>query len=290
MLHRRLLENEAAIECFREAAHLDPTYFDRGYFHRDLGSVLFESGRYDDAVESYARAVELGAADVAPALLADALLWAGRYREAQEQFDRYLGGRDRPDDAEWRLKLAVLPLLRSVAGDVQARRPDEAVRLVEPVDFEHAVDMTPDEAWRRLDEAIALDACCAEAWFRRTIMIIGETQAVERAAPSALAAAVLHRENPPAWSNALVTTDPGNEQRLRDVLYAGYQHGRDGFADAALEVSDAEHLRESANRIIALLDEVARQVERYARDEGFTMRFNSAGGVVREVVFSPPSA
>jgi len=289
MLHRRLGEDDAAITCFHRAAELDLTYLDRTYFHHDLASVFFESGRYEEAVTSYARAVELGATGMTPALLADALLWAGRYREAQEHFERHLAGREGAGDAEWRLKLAVLPLLREVAGDVQPRRPEDAARAVAPVDFENAPEMTPCEAWARLDGALALDACCAAAWFRRAILIVGEAQAVEPAASSALSAAVLDRTNPSAWSNALMTTDPQDERRLHDLLHAAYRHGRDDFAEAALEVSDAEHLRDHADRIIELLDEAARQVEREDRDEGFTMRFNGPGGVVREVAFSPPS-
>ena len=286
MLYRRLLDPTPAIECFDRAAGLDPTYLDRAYFHRDRGSVLFESGRHSDAAESYERAVTLGADGMTRALLADSLLWAGRYREAQEQLEQYLAGTLRPEDAEWRLKLTVLPAFREVVGDTQTRQPEQAAAMAERVDFETGEDVTAEQAWRLLDKAISLDACCAEAWFRRAILIIARDDDVAPAAVPALAAAVLHRENPPAWTNALLTTNPADEGRLRDVLYAGYKHGRGDFADATLEVGQAEHLRTHADRIIALLDEVAQEVERADRDEDFKMRFNSPDGTVREVAFS----
>lgn len=290
MLYKRLLEPTPAIECFQLAGELDQTYLERAYFHQDLGGVLFESGRYAEAVDSYVRAVDLGADGIARALHADSLLWAGRYRDAQEQFEQYLIDTVSPEDAEWRLKLRVLRLLRQVAGDVQMRQPQPAAAAAELVDLENDHGMTFDEAWRLLDHAISLDACCAEAWFRRALLIILREDDPAPGILPALAAAVLHRENPPAWTNALITADPADVRLLRDVLYAGYRHARGDFADAVLEVVRAEHLWKHADRIIALLDEVAQEVEQADRDEGFKMRFNSPDGTVREVAISqaPP--
>lgn len=73
------------LEIMNLVSERDPSYDDRGYFHKERAGLMWESNEYSQAVEEYRVSLELGepAADIEP-LLADALLHAGRYQESRE--------------------------------------------------------------------------------------------------------------------------------------------------------------------------------------------------------------
>jgi tetratricopeptide (TPR) repeat protein len=79
MQHKRAAAPEQAIAAFERAGELDPRYQERAYYHRDLGGVLFGSGKFGAAATHYRRALDLGDTGMVEALYADALLFAGRY-------------------------------------------------------------------------------------------------------------------------------------------------------------------------------------------------------------------
>lgn len=124
---------EASVRAFEQAASFDEEYEERPYFHADLGASLFESGRSKDAVTRYERAIASGQEERWTALLADSLMYAGRYADADARFGGYLAGGGTPADSVWRLKHRVLADIRALAGDAQDRRPDEANELAERI-------------------------------------------------------------------------------------------------------------------------------------------------------------
>ena len=89
---RRARDRQEAIAAYRKAAELDPSYEDRAYFNSELAGILFESEDFEVAAARYARALELGADPFAEALLADALLWSGRYGDAEAALSLDISG------------------------------------------------------------------------------------------------------------------------------------------------------------------------------------------------------
>ena len=155
---RHIGRERNALHHYRKAAEYDPTYLERGYYWRELGGVVFESGCYRMAVRFYQRAIRLGEEGDCAALLADALMLAGRYRESQEGFEAYITSN--PDaESEWRLKAWVLRGVRKMLKlDQQDRQTGAAIKLVP-----RAMEMSPDDLRRRLMDALRNDALCGLA-------------------------------------------------------------------------------------------------------------------------------
>jgi len=289
MLKKRLRDAPSSIESFRMAADLDDRYLERAYYHSDFAGVLFENGDYEEAAERYGKAVELGQRGLTMALHADALLFSGRYEDALQRFDHYLSEDPQPDEApEWRLKRRILPLLIDTVGGEQVRQPDAAVALLEPWDFEKGPNMPVEEAWRICSEAVALDACLGEAWFRLALMAIGGKEDPRDGAPFAIAGAVLRRTGVSAWVNAVLFSDPTDESTISDLLYAGYHLNGDELVQRITEtVPEAPHFKDVAGRVIELLDDAVVRVDTARQMQPFTMRYMGEDGEMKELVFGP---
>jgi tetratricopeptide (TPR) repeat protein len=194
MLHKRLAGAEPAIQRFRQAAEHDPTYTERGYYHVDLAGALFEHGDFEAAAHHYGQAVELGEGGLTHALLADALLFSGRYADARHELDRYLATQPGPEGAEWRLKRKTVDLLIEAVGKRQDRDQEVADAILSQWDFEKAPpEMTPQEAEASCWRALEHDACSSEAWFRLGLIAIFPREEPTEGGPASVAGAVLRR-------------------------------------------------------------------------------------------------
>jgi len=283
-LHKDGSEGEAAITAFGRALELEPRYANRAYFHSDLAGPLFETRQFDDSALHYARAIALGDTGLVEALLADALLFAGRYADAEAQFDRYLEDHHGSEDAEWRLKRSIIPLLRRFGGDVQSRDAGRADALAASVDFYDST-LTIEHALATTLEALTADACCGEAWFRYMFVEPASRGAVEPPPEPALAAAVLLRYATGAWVNAALAADIAGAETLPDIFQTAYRFEQDEFVRALVESANAEPDLTVRTRRFSLLEEAIARQEELDRRPGFTMRFNNDEGGVDELVF-----
>jgi len=100
---RRGLTAREGLRHFRIARKFNAAYLNRDYFWQDIGAILFESGKYNDAVCAYQRAIDFGADPNARATLADSLTHAGRYEEAADEFRKYARSSKAPDP-RWLLR------------------------------------------------------------------------------------------------------------------------------------------------------------------------------------------
>lgn len=279
---------EEAVSAFEQAAALDPDYENRPYFHADLAAGLFEAGRFDEAVEHYERAVESGSEPWWIATLADSLMLAGRYRDAEHHFAEYLKHADDPADCIWRLKHRVVKDLRSLVGDVQARRPEEAAALADRLDL-FDPGLTDELAFGLLQEAIAADACCGGAHNRRMFLSAREGPDGEPdmrgAVEPAISAAVLHRGDPDDWVNAIrVAADAGEpEPVLYDLMRVGVWSGGPEVIQGVAAATTPPLSREQ----LELLDRVVQDLAAAKREEGFTLRWPTSEGT-QEIPFTPP--
>lgn len=274
-----------AVRWFREAAENDATYLDRSYYHSDLAGALFESGAYDAAASHYRTAVETGDRVLDQALFADALLYAGRYDEARVEFDAYLARRPSREASEWRLKAQTVRLLIDTVGPMQERDAASAESLLSGWSFESGSGIPTQDARQSCEDAIALDACCGEAWFRLAFFSIAAAGSAVAGAPHAVAAAILTRHALPMWRNALLCTDPSDTTAIEDLFYAGYHLNGSPFIDEAVAAIDgAPHLHAHRSSLIDLLDETV-VAHQQTGSEGI-LRFPSEDGRMTEIVFT----
>lgn len=284
----RARDDEDAIAAYKKAAELDPSYEARGYFNADLAGVLFETGRFEEAADRYRRALQFDRDPFHEALMADALLWSGRYADAHEALSGYLTDGGALRDAEWRLKLRALNVIREVGGDRQARRPQEAAELIEPYDFESGREWNPHDGLRAFREALELDACCAEAWFRLGFLTLGldDDPDVETAFELTLASAVLHRQSPGAWNNAIrLLRQAGLPREVAfDCLRMAYRFCGIGLAETLVESGSREEGPHDAE-LIFLLNEVMEEVDEAERPTSFTIRIPGPESGMLELSF-----
>lgn len=157
----RARDYAAAVVAFQRAAELDPAYLARGYYLSELAGALFETGRFDESVELYSRALARSREANTQARLADALMHAGRYTEAALAFEQYEANPIAWEPV-WHLKAAALRYVRHKLKVSQERRsPDEAKKCG------IAAQLAPnkEEAERLAFQALALDALSPDGWF-----------------------------------------------------------------------------------------------------------------------------
>ena len=286
MLLKRTAQGSEAVRWFREAAEADASYLERDYYHGDLAGALFESGDYDGAVVHYARALEIGGRELDQALLADSLLHAGRYEEAQIEFASYVAETTELHAAEWRLKSKALHLLIDAVGSMQERNVEAAETLLNTWNFEDGPDMSIDEAQASCWKAISLDACCGRAWFRLGLITIGLADSPIAGSAQSIAGAVLSRYALGHWHNAVLCMDPSDESTVRDVFYAGYRLNKAAFVSAVVDAVDAApHLSAHREFLIRVLDETVVAYEQQ-RTTDAVVRFRGEDGHMNEIVLS----
>ncbi len=113
-----------ALSTYRRAAQLDPEYEKREYYWRELGGILFMGQRYRAAVTVYARALTIKDQRFTKLLHADALMFAGEYKRAEEEFAQLLETPIDTEDFEWALKRLALSL-DSPTGGYRRSEPRE---------------------------------------------------------------------------------------------------------------------------------------------------------------------
>jgi tetratricopeptide (TPR) repeat protein len=201
-------------ELWDAAVAADPDTTKKPRYWAQRGGVLFLDGRWADAVDSYQHAVRLGDETSRP-LLADALLWAGRYSEALKEFDRSQI-REGDENAEWRLKSKALSILVDGFGFKHQERDSlgadtmwEANQPQQPtLDF--------------IEQVLDLDALYSWAWWAAcpTLRETGDGDPVG----VLLLAAICALGFPPTWQELTTAAlRTGNWETARDALLAARQ-------------------------------------------------------------------
>lgn len=282
-LRRR--RDEEAVEAYEQAAELDPSYESRGYFNSDLAGLLFETGRYEESADRYARALAADGDPFLSALMGDALLWSGCYAAARDALETYVKAGSQARDAEWRLKLRALDAIQTYGGDLQVRDPEAAASTIAPYALD-SEDVTADEALAAYDAALRVDACCAEAWFRSGVLSFGVFGDPVRAFDRALAAGVLHRRSPGAWINTITLSRVAGlpDDLVRDCLRMAYRFCGAALADDVMAAARAPAAPPDSG-LLAMLDEVMREVDEADAPAAFTLRLPDGDGAMDEFSF-----
>lgn len=271
-----------ALRNYIRAARLNPDYRSRMYFNHEVGGMLFQLDHFGLAAMFYGRALQLGADSETCGLYADALLYAGRYAEAEEAFAATVGD-DGPSRPEWRLKLAALPRIRSAAGDHQHRKRAEGRAATELAVV--GVDRSPDEIIASLQEALRIDALSEDTWLFLAALV--HEEAPLEAAELMLVAALARLHDAGTWQAAfaLEWTVRRDEARLLDIAAAASWLAGESFRQSMVEWARSQEQSADFDSIVDLLNRAQEIAE---PPEVPVLRLTTSEGV-HEIEMTPPS-
>ena len=182
---------------YRMAVKYEPNYKNREYFWREVAGVLFLLERYRYAERAYNRAIKLGSATNCLALHADALMFAGKYKEAYEVFKEYEKLVDKPND-EWILKRWILhKILKEIELDTQIRYRKKALNCADM----HG--LSKEESIISLHQALSYDVLCGLAWFNLGVCQSSNNDYC-KALVSFLIAGLVQPKDIESWSNVII--------------------------------------------------------------------------------------
>lgn len=264
-----------AIRHYRAAARLDSGYIRRPYFWRELAGVLFLSRRYALSARLYKQSLDLEEHHCTRCLYADALMFSGQYRAAEEIFEQQLESPVPPAAAEWALKRFALDWIRQQTGICEQRRREPQF----PDGF-NPKNLEDSEIDRVCKQALEADALCALAWFN--LGGVRHRRGDDKAAAKCfLLAALIVPWDLEAWGNAIgLAIQTADVNLLGQALCASYQ------------INGEDLLRHIVDRVPQRRDEFVSMLAQAVdflprRDQDFTIRAHHAGGGWDEVVVSP---
>jgi hypothetical protein len=203
----------AAFREYRLAAASDPGYRQRSYFWNELAGILFLAGHFRSSTTAYRKAVELGGDVACTALLADSLMFSGKYREAREAFREYI--RLKPEAvAEWHLKAFMLARMQDTLGIEDQRRNPRLANMLADV-----TGLREEEVPGRLEAALQADALCSYAWYNLGADLIMRGKSQEGFI-SYLFAAVCRPGDIEAWCLALLNSLNSQQNATLTILSA----------------------------------------------------------------------
>jgi tetratricopeptide (TPR) repeat protein len=224
---RQMGEHADAADYFEQAVDLDPDRLTAD-IAQEIAGALFLGQKYDSAVAAYDRAIEL-VRDRDPDLearRADALLYAGRYREAFDAFAAIDPATEETKAWIYCKQRALSAVMETTGIERQERQPEAATELAGQVVSENVGehDEIAGRTW-------GLDAVSSLGWFNqaRTLLDRGSTEAAMLAY---LTAAVMNEGDVEAWVNVallamqtesydLLAASAITGQRLNDNSYMG---------------------------------------------------------------------
>lgn len=216
-----------AIGRYHKAAKLEPDYYNRFYFWKELGGVFFESRRFKAASKSYECCLRLAPDNTnVQAFYADSLLFMGEYKKSLKEFHSYIKGKDvSPHDAEWQLKEYALGFIIEMLGlPKQNRDKFKAGKLFENLDMEDQGKLMEISK-----EALTHDALHSLAWYNIGI-ISSQNEDWKVASLGFLLAALTVPWDIEAWFNVIATAHHLDDHNLFSAaLFVAYQYNGEEF-------------------------------------------------------------
>jgi len=263
-LLRSMKRFSEAIHHYREAARLDERYLKRSYYLRELAGTLFMSRRYQLAAKLYKQALDIDDDRHVTALYADALMFSGKYLDAEKLFARCLTKPIQPEDAEWELKRFALSWLRQETGLVeQKRRSPNYPSTFKPRELED------NEIERVCKGALKEDALSALAWYNLA-GVRHRAGNVDAVANNFLLAALIVPWDLEAWGNVIgLAMHSENVDLFGHSLVAAYSTNGEDFLNHM-----AERVPENRDKFVATLASVGNILPTRNRD--VTLRIHHA--------------
>jgi tetratricopeptide (TPR) repeat protein len=224
----------SALRYYRKASKYDPRYLEKDYYWHEIAGILFDQRHYSFAASFYERAKRLRKDGKSCALLADSLMFSGKYEKAQKEFEVFLAANSKAD-SEWRLKAWALGNLRKMLNvDEQKRQVTAALTLIP------SIDLNPIEARSKLIDVLRSDALCSRAWFNLGVLE-SQAKAYESASFAFLVAALTSRGDIEAWTNAMALTMNFDSKGLGIlIIQAAYQINGARFHDQMIKFAESQ--------------------------------------------------
>jgi tetratricopeptide (TPR) repeat protein len=273
-----------AIKLYKRAAVLDPEYRERAHYWFEMAGVLFLAEHFEESIEAYERAIEMGSDEVAPLLRADAMMFAGRYEEAQSAFIEALGGEESFErGAEYYLKLGLLEfLIDTHQRKCETREPEAAAKVISAA-IRDGEEPDLETAMLSSGQALVRDSLCNLAWWNLGLAFetIGK---VDMAATMFLNAALCAPGDEQAWALAyLHFSHLGRDELLPMILVTGERLTGKRLLPTINEVMSKNLDDEERNRRIAELSEMLEELAD-PRSDGFELRFVASGKEVESMI------
>ncbi len=158
--YRRHNENYKSIQNYKQAKKADINYLKREYFYREIAGVCFLAGKFYFSSKFYSKSIELGAKSDTKLLLADSLMFTGKYEVAKNLFLEYINEHEDPYD-EFTLKYILLDkIIESKGIKSQTRKIIEANKLADISKSESLMN-----GQECVENALKLDLLSSLAWF-----------------------------------------------------------------------------------------------------------------------------
>lgn len=241
-LHRQRNDHREALELFEIAASKQRAYLRDPLYFRFIGASHWDLQQYEQSVSAYESALSLGfdPYELLP-LLADSLMYAGRYSDARRVLADWQP-KGRESDKLGVLRQVMLRQLVDVLGiDSQDREGYDRAAIA--ARYETARDdgtLTVDTLKGLLQEADALHAL---PWAH---LVMDQEQDADYG--TAIAFAVLTFDEPFGWVAALLLSlkDGADGSVIRAVVDQARFHCQERFFDAVWETADHQEPREAA--------------------------------------------
>ena len=258
---RARAEYREALNHYLSARRYDRRYLRRDYFCQEMAGVLFEIRRYSLAARLYKAVLAAGRSPEAKPLLADALMFSGRYAEARRHLRGHFRNRGSVDP-EWILKEWVLgEFVDRFEQKRQRRQPRAAMDL--------ASDLRTWDTRREslMNHIVRLDALCGLAWYNYGAALLKRNKRT-KAGLAFAATAVVQRWDLDAWGNAvgLLKETPRYRELASTVMAAAWMAHRERFVQHCFPTATVEDRDELAELL-------HRELTEPIEERTFTVRF-----------------
>lgn len=208
------------------AKKYDISYLERPYYYREIAGVCFEIRKFKFSSFFYQKAIKLGDVNQTKALLADALLFSGEYKKANDKFAEYISLEENPFE-EFLLKSILLHnILITHKIIYQKRNKKEADKLADI-----KKNQKKDLRFENLERALEYDLLSGLAWFNLGIEKKDDNP-VEATFCFAMCA-ITNLIDIEAWTFAFLSfLRSGEESNLLIgglIIQTAYHHNRDEF-------------------------------------------------------------
>lgn len=262
-----------AISYYNKAVKAEPSYRKKSYWWAELGGCFFLLNKYSWSERCYRKALKLKEKKIpVGALLGDALLHKGRFKEARSELNKYLNKNDSPN-AGFVLKRWLACLLFRRFGNT-LRNTKKAIELVEDT-----IKLKKrEETFRLLNEALKSDPLCGLAWFNFAVYQSKEDR--KDRYWEWLITSIIQNWDIEAWANAILlmlTEERRPPMNLAmAALHEGFRlHGASLEEEMRMKVR-SKFVREGKDidEFFSMIEEMVRQLDyTFKKDDPVILRF-----------------
>lgn len=260
---------DKALKYYNKAYKTDNNYLKRGYFCRELGSVLFELDFFRLSAKFYSKASELEPDNIfLLATLGDAEFYSGNYEKALIHFDDFLvkNTNQNHDKYEFSLKFTICKaLVEIIEAKTQKRNSKKLFELLQSIDEKELNNSD------KLDELIEIDALNPIVWsYYSTVFLKDED--LTMLFLSSLIQAILVKFDSKMWSyvSILTTYEGAPLELLNDIVNTAYFYCRESFISDLQDMIELEHYNDfKGNEFLNYVEELIKTPKEYPMELRF---------------------